>query len=75
MAQLALVISLAIVLGVFGTIICMLSLVPLGAMTGVRADNLWQIAQGVGTSITVGGLVIIILAVCFTYNKPDPPSN
>jgi len=69
----ALVIVAILGLAALAAIICMMSLVPLGDSLKLDMEKVWELAKGVGMTVGIGGLMILVLALGFTYNKPDVP--
>jgi len=72
MQKMAIALLLIMGLAIVATLICLLTLAPAATSFGANMENVWAIAKGVGISVAVGGLLILVLAICFTYNKPDP---
>lgn len=69
----AFVIAVISGLAVLASVICIISLVPVGNSLGWDMERVWDIIRGVGATVCMGGMVILILAFGFTYNKPDVP--
>jgi len=67
-------VGMVVILAALASVIVFLSVLVASNGSNWTFADVVDFAKTTGLTVLVGGSLVAVLAVCFTYNKPDPDS-
>ena len=68
------VVGIVVALSALASCIVFLSIMAASGNLHADLDSVIKLATATGITVLIGGALVVLLAICFTYNKPDPDS-
>lgn len=68
------VVGIIVALSALASCIVFLSVMAASGNLHADLDTVVDLVMATGITVLIGGALVTILAICFTYNKPDPDS-